>query len=364
MAETLRYPKLYKRLTSGNIQCLVISARDNELITEYGVDGGATQVSKYPYEGNTIKNGEEQAKSEAKSKFDRLIKYNGYRPSVDQIDTANFIKPMKAHKYEDHKHKLKWPLYVQPKLNGMRCLAFRDGDQILLTTGLGNDITTMDHIKQELLDLMEIGETWDGELYYHGMPLNQIMGIVKANKSMYPLEEREQIQYHVFDCILDKMFNQRADVILQAFIKPNLKYVCRVDTRFIYQKDEILHYGAYINSGYEGMMYRNNFGLYTGRRSYDILKRKDFKDDEFKILRGIEGAGKLEGCLASFECEAPNGQTFRAPMNGDHHYLEQLWVSEYMWLDKWLTVKYLELSEYGIPQIPKGIAIRDGVGRD
>lgn len=343
-----------------------ISVHEHELITQYGVENGTIQTSIYPYDANSLRTANQQAKSEAKSKYSRLIKYNGYRPGRDQVDTPSHIVPMKAHKYEDQKHKLKWPLYVQPKLNGMRCLAVRDAESITLTTGLGNDITTMDHIKQELLQVMEIGEVWDGELYCHGMPLNQIMGIVKANKSMYVLEERQQIQYHVFDkCLEGVPFNARFRSFLGiGLYSDRCKYVKLVQTEGIDKEDEVLFYKDFVKRGYEGMMYRNTDGLYAHKRSYDILKRKDFKDDEFKILRGIEGKGKLEGCLASFECETKDGKIFNVPMNGTHHYLEQLWCSEFMWVDKYLTVKYLELSEYGIPQIPKGIAIRDGIGHD
>lgn len=348
------------------MQCMDISVRNNEVITEYGIAGGATQVSIYPYEGNTLRTNNEQALSEAKSKFDRLIKYNGYRPSINQIDEPNYIKPMKAHKYEEFKHKLKWPLYVQPKLNGMRCLAVRDTDKVILTTGLGNDITTMDHIKNELMQIMEIGDTWDGELYCHGMPLNQILGIVKANKIMYNIETRQQIKYNVFDRINDEEFRNRAFFLTQDLTKfHSKKYIIPVFTQLVLYKELAINwYKDFIDLGYEGMMYRNADGLYVHKRSYDILKRKDFKDDEFKILRGLEGAGKLEGCLASFECQTKDGKTFNVPMNGTHQYLEELWCNETLWVDKYLTVKYLELSEYGIPQIPKGIAIRDGVGQD
>lgn len=343
-----------------------ISVHDNEVVTEYGIEDGAIQTAIYPYESNSLRSAEEQAEAEAKSKFARLVKYNGYRVDPDDIDTANFIKPMKAHKYSEQKHKLKWPLYVQPKLDGMRCLAFRQGDSIFLTSGLGNDITTMDHIKEELLKVMEVGETWDGELYCHGMPLPKILGIVKANKVMKPLEERQQIKYHVFDCITDEPFIDR---IMQTF-RANGNFIKKVDTYLINEEEEVFNYTAFIEQGYEGMMYRNVEGFYVGKRSYDILKRKDFKDNDFKIVGCTEGKGGLDGCLVSFECLVGYvdgfGVTFDAPLGKGwtHERMRELLIHPEMWRGKFAKVKYLCLSEDGIPQIPKTEAIRDAIGLD
>ena len=82
---------------------------------------------------------------------------------------------------------------------------------------------------------------------------------------------------------------------------------------------------------------------------------KDFHDDEFIIVGYTEGTGKLEGCLASFECETNQGHDFDAPMNGTHEYLRKLWEERDTYLGQTLTVRFLELSPDGIPQIPKGL---------
>ena len=62
------------------------------------------------------------------SEFDSLVtrqRDRGY--SEDGSDDHIPTKPMLANKYHERKHKIVWPCYAQPKLNGYRMLKEPDG---------------------------------------------------------------------------------------------------------------------------------------------------------------------------------------------------------------------------------------------
>ena len=50
----------------------------------------------------------------------KKIKSHGYWKDIADIDKSTFIEPMLANKFNDHKHKLKYPVMVDRKYNGMR----------------------------------------------------------------------------------------------------------------------------------------------------------------------------------------------------------------------------------------------------
>lgn len=364
------FPTIYKRVTNG-IQYLDIYTEGNSLITEHGLlHTSNTQTSRYPYEEinlgkSNYMTAEEHAESAAKSKFDKLIKYNGYSTDINNIDKVLYFKPMKAFDYIKQKKKLILPCYAQPKLNGMRCIATIVEGEVTLTTGLGNIITTMPHIIQAIKYSGLQNCILDGELYSHGMPLNDILGIVKANVNMYKDTTRESIEYHVFD-LIEEQFMESPFKLRHYFLNKvsfDDRYIKKVPTKICNDEAELdIVMSQWVGEGYEGAIYRNMNGVYENKRSYNILKRKDFKDDEFLIVEANEGSGALEGCVASFTCRTKDNLRFNCPMNGTREYLAELFSNRSLWEYKWLTVKYLELSKYGIPQIPKGLQIRDKRG--
>src|SRR3989304_5553014 len=81
------------------------------------------------------------------------------------------IKPMLAAPFEDHKHKLVYPVTVQPKFDGVRCLAFRKADGTIMLQSRGGDPYELPHIQNEISPWLGNGWILDGELYIHGTSL-------------------------------------------------------------------------------------------------------------------------------------------------------------------------------------------------
>jgi DNA ligase-1 len=115
-----------------------------------------------------------------------------------------------------------------------------------------------------------------------------------------------------------------------------------------------------VSEGYEGTMIRNPSMEYEiGKRSYSLLKLKDFVDAEYRIVDVIDGDGSDKG-LAIFILETDAGNRFNCRPEGTQSNRAELYLSRKELVGKFLTVRYQELSRDGIPIFPVGVSIRVG----
>jgi len=385
----MKLPKLYKLTSSKKIQEWEISTEGNNIIVIQGqVDGKKQRYEETIKKGKSIGRAnettpEQQAQAEAKSKWEH--KHNkDYHLTIEECNQKTKIAnkggylPMLAQSYKKHAERhLKYPCYVQPKLDGLRCIATKDNKGVQLWFRSGKEITTMGHVVDDLDLIMREGDIFDGELYVHGEDFNKFTGAIRANKNLNP-EITEKIKYHIYDIpriqglTEQDSFTKRFGMFMS---KLTLSSTIKVKTIKVNNfKEAIELYRVFIEDGYEGIMFRNIDMPYEQKRSYNLLKYKEFVDDEFIIVGAIEGKGILAGHVGSFICKiealrtlkdiggkeftiAVNAQV-KAKMKGKQEYLKHLWESPDEYLGKPLTIIYQNLSRDGIPRFPIGKCIR------
>ena len=118
------------------------------------------------------------------------------------------MKPLLAHIYEPHR--VTYPCYVQPKLNGIRALyqngRFQSRDEIPYGQSL------LAHLAAPLASCFGAEVILDGELYVHGWPLQRINAAVTPVRQ-HPTEDTLKVEYHVFDVVdFRKSFDQRTSI--------------------------------------------------------------------------------------------------------------------------------------------------------
>jgi len=268
---------------------------------------------------------------------------------------------MLAHKFSDHAHKITYPCHVQPKLDGIRCIAIKKGDEVTLWSRTRKRITSCPHIEDAIRTMWKGMDelTLDGELYNHSYK-NEFEKIVSAVRVEEPSENSKLVQYHIYDMVptVKLNFAQRSD-FLNKTIK-NDDFIKKVETVHALIEDGVRHFfDLYRNIGYEGVMVRNSHGLYVNKRSYDLQKVKEFDDAEFEIIGAEEGRGRLQGHVGAFVCKDSQGRQFSAKMSGDTSKLAEYFRNPSTYLGKMLTVQYQGLTgKEGIPRFPVGIRIR------
>ena len=376
MAST-NFKKLYKKTSTGAIQEWSISVKDNEIHTVYGQVGGKLQSTV-----DIIKAGknvgrsnettpEEQALSEAQSKWEKQIK-KGYvedpnRASQGDTDHEGGINPMLAHKFSEQGHKIQYPAYVQPKLDGHRCIAVIEDGKCTLWSRTRKPIKSVPHIVKELENVYKEGtHIVDGELYNHSYKAN-FEAITSLIRQEVPAANCTEVQFHVYDKAMPGGFADRIETLtneLHTYEKAvaPLQYIVPVQTLTADDEDELMTlFEGFLSMGYEGAMVRNVDGEYLNKRSYDLQKIKEFDDAEFEIIGVEEGRGKLMGHAAKFICKMPNGLEFRAKLKGDTTKLKEFFDDSSLWEGRIVTVKYQGITKYGVPRFPVAERLREDV---
>ena len=374
----MKFPKLYKQTTTGKVQEWEIWTEKNTIHELYGQQNGKKQ-----HRVDVVKEGKnigranettpiEQAEFEAQAKWTKK-RNKDYRENIEEIKTARKVStfggffPMLAHKYKQHKEKISFPCYVQPKLDGIRCISVCKDGEVSLWFRSGKPVKTMRHIQEALEKVMNNGEIWDGELYIHNNDFNKIGGSIRRDKHT-DFEAVKKVEYHIYDYPRikkgEKLLTEEDgyEDRRKAFESRSIDHpLIDVLTESINNEKEMLKkHAAYVTVGYEGIMLRNKRSPYVQKRSYDLLKYKEFEEDEFKIVGYEEGRGMLQNAVGSFICELPDGNTFKAKLKGKDvtELLKEYFKHPETFMGKELTVQYQGMSKDNVPRFPIGKIIR------
>jgi DNA ligase-1 len=335
---------LYKLDSKGKTRVWYARPIEDELHTTHGLEGGnlITDVTKC-----TAKNAgranylspEDQAIKECAALYEKKLNRDGYTETKGE--TLSYIQPMLARDYSKVSHQLDWakPTCGSTKLDGVRAIWIK-GKGFQSRKGTFYKVP---HLEEALKDIYQM---LDGELYIHGQPLNRIVAAVKKPNELTP-----EIEFRVFDIIDDGIYSNRFVKAQIAVALTKHPKVCLVKQTFIHNHDEMLtQFQQHVANGYEGIMIRQDGAYKQGQRSESLYKYKEFLEDEF-IIKGV----KADKCnQAIMECEG-----FDVRMKGTDGEREfQLQNPEYF-IGKQVTVRYFTMTEYGKPQFPIGITIRD-----
>jgi ATP-dependent DNA ligase len=370
------FAPLYSLNSNGSIQRWSISVEDNRIIKEYGQIGGKMQTaSDVVKEGKNIgKSNEttpkEQAIAEATAQWEKKLK-SGYSKTqkdakAGKVDTkfvTGGIEPMLAHKFRDHADKIKFPAFVQPKLDGIRCIAMIVDGVASLWSRTRKPITGVPHIIKDLeTKFPDANIIFDGELYNHSYK-NKFEEIVSFVRQEIPKEGHEVVQYHIYDIVdTTKTFKQRQEWLVtnRENIEHNTPVVLSLVHTHEVEDDDVLMYWftSWRLAGYEGAMVRNSKSMYEGKRSYGLQKIKEFDDAEFKITGIKSGRGRMADC-AIFTCTNASGDLFDCKMEGSLTVLKEILKNPRNVIGKMLTVRYQGLTNGNLPRFPIGVVVRD-----
>ena len=329
----------------------------------------------------------EQALLQAQAKFQKKLD-SGYALNEIDAQEKKFYEPMLAHNYKDRKSELKYPIYSQPKLDGIRCIVRKEGNDVVGRTRKGKVIECIPHVLKALNGFFKANPNaiLDGELYNHDLRdnFNKITSLVRKqipvksdrmtdnayNKKVKEYQERlveseQTIQYHVYDApyintsctektSFDLRFNQ-----LKSLLQSN-GYVILVETSEVFSEKNLDNlYGQYLEQEYEGQMVRKDQG-YENKRSTTLLKRKEFIDAEYRVVDINVGNGNRSGTAKHLVCYCPKTKTtFNSNIKGSFDYLKEIYDNRKHYVGQLATIKYFQLTPDGIPRFPYAIAFRD-----
>ena len=273
------------------------------------------------------------------------------------------IKPMLAHKVNENKIDFSEKVFIQPKLDGVRCIFTKDGAY----SRTGKQFHNLRHIELRLERFFEKNPfaVLDGELYNHALrdDFEQIISLVRKQKPTNEDRRNAQhlIQYHVYDTIAEGFnYESRLNWLLsQRELFNNI--IVPVETIEVhgYNGAKAMH-NDFLNKGYEGSILRLN-GHYEQKRSYNLQKFKDFHDTEATIIGYEAGKGKFTGLIGKFLMIDDNGIEFGCPIGKGYNYDDRRFILNNIhdYMGKRATFTYFERTKAGSYRHPLYKTIRD-----
>jgi len=386
------YPNLYVKKSSGKTQEWEVyitknSETDVYLHIKYGeIDGKKIERSNQITETKLNRSFYDEALKQAETKYNEKINKEGYTPDKDGVGDL-VVRPMLAYKYEPDKPNIKFPCYIEPKYDGNRAIIYRTSgadkqDKIMIESRSGTEINYFDHIREEIAMVLKgMPKTFylDGELFTHDLTFNVINGLCNKKPSTKKMtakkEESEKkafsymgkIKYYIFDCFntadIGLTTKDRKEILKKLIAEFNgkLKHVVLSQIETANNAAEVKQkHDEYVKRGYEGIILRTIDSVYElKKRSKNLLKYKEFMDEEFKIV-GFE-ADVDGGVVWICETNITPKSTFNVRPRGDTEYRAELYQNGKNYIGALLIVVFQEYTDdtHGIPRFPVGKDFRN-----
>lgn len=368
--------------------------------TETGVVGGKITIHSPTYtEAKNIGKINERSSFQtalilARKEYIKKLE-SGFKPK-EQIDDE-FIKyisddkyfPMTLSDYSNDKDNLVYPLYIQPKLDGTRCIVYLNTnpkkstlDNVIMYT---RQLHSYPRKYKLLINLYKIlvhfydtkNDTsvyLDGEIYEHGKTLEYITSKARTFTEI----NDNDLNFHMFDLFYPQRlcltFASRLFIIDMIFKYFNFDNIFKVKTILCEDEktsDDI--YKDFLKNKYEGAVYRNILSTYAtyldntkAPKSKKCLKRKQLMSNEFKIVDYTSGKkGNKKGSII-WICENNDKQRFKVTPKGiTDKESEKIFIEcetddgfEKKYKNRLLTVIYMPTYR-NIPKSAKSVGFRD-----
>jgi len=284
-------------------------------------------------------------------------------------------KPMLAYPVSDKPINYNEPVFIQPKLDGVRCVIQAEWPnpirmEVKAYSRTGKEWKNIEHILEQLHPFFRKFPDiiLDGELYNHDLRDNfeKIISLVRKTKPTDEdrVESAEMVQFHCYDIIDEELpFNQRIDFVTESLMLLG-DSIYTVDTfevgtlnnsaeeyaKFQHQQN--------LDDGYEGSILRTN-DIYKCGRSWNLRKFKDFHDAEANITGWVEGKGKRKGTIGKFTAIDVDENEFGMPVMGKFKDLQDNFEEMKTWVGEVATFTYFERTKAGSYRHPLFKCIRN-----
>ena len=275
-------------------------------------------------------------------------------------------KPMLAYPVSAKPIDYSKPVFIQPKLDGVRCLIQYDSGVVTAYSRTGKVWKNIDHITWNLYKFFDKhpNVVLDGELYNHDFrdDFEQIISMVRKTKPTDEarLESAENVQFHCYDIVNRKMKFSTRDLWITEYLSTSY-CVKHVPTRKVTSESgaKLVHQ-EHLKAGYEGSIVRLDTP-YQCKRSHSLRKFKDFSDAEANIVGYEEGKGKRTGTLGKFIMQDDDGNQFGCPPGKGHNYkdLALMLANIHEYMGQRATFTYFERTKAGSYRHPLYKCIRN-----
>ena len=275
-------------------------------------------------------------------------------------------KPMLAYPVNNKPIDYSKPVFMQPKLDGVRCVIQCDNSQVKAYSRTGKEWKNINHILVSLTPFFKKypDVILDGELYNHDFKddFESIISMVRKTKPTDEdiLKSAENVQFYCYDIIDEETLFEVRNSFISTQVESGrcIKHVPTISVSTESHAKE--YHQANLDAGFEGSILRTN-DVYQCKRSHSLRKFKDFHDAEATIVGFVEGKGKRKGTLGKFIMEDDDGIMFGCPPGKGYNYkdLKNLLFRAPHYIGATATFTFFEKTKAGSYRHPLFKCIRD-----
>jgi DNA ligase-1 len=355
---------LYKLDSKGKPRILNYWTEGALICQSSGLLGGALVENKKEAKPKNVGKAnetspEKQAVLEVESKIKEKMN-EGYCETIEECNASTLVLPMLAKDFKKIKS-IDWVnAWSQPKFDGQRMLAIKNGNVITLMSRGGKEILTLDHIKEVMISNNLADGIYDGEAYCKH--LGGFQEQMKAIKKVGP--NTTSIQYHIYDAVLPLPFEDRHNFLIEqveALKNDTLKSVITTKVDNKRQLDQM--HALNLQLGYEGTMVRISGKSYeVDSRSDQLLKYKDFQDVQLVIKDVVPQDSRPEQGQFIFEWLGAKGHfmgddVLGCGMKFSHEERVEFLLNKHNYIGQKVELRFFEYSNEGVPRFPVAISI-------
>jgi DNA ligase-1 len=236
-----------------------------------------------------------------------------------------------------------YPCCVQPKLDGVRAVWQRG----LFRSRNGLQF----HVPH--VNMPEVGEILDGELYVEGCSVTDIAGAVRNGDNAVA----GKLKFYMFDIVCEGSFEERYQKLCRLRNKLRRRGVELelVPTYKVKSEAELKRkFEEFLAEGYEGLIYRDGGAVYEGGYTDAVMKLKKKESAEYTIEDIEECKTKTVLTLLTSA-----GREFRCTAAGSKEICRGYVERRRELLGKPATVEYYQLTAAGVPMHGNVVAVRD-----
>jgi hypothetical protein len=249
-----------------------------------------------------------------------------------QVSTANAVWNGLVHEYpvmlcspfeEKLVNKIKFPAYVQLKMDGMRFNAIVKDGKCEFRSRNGKEIQLLGNLETDFIKMAAgFNMVFDGELLVNdkGVILDRQTGngiLNKANKGTISDLDAHKVRATVWDVIPFDAFASgickvdyatRLNGLERMIQKSSPAKVNLVQTDLVQTLDMAQSiFESYLADGLEGIILKSSDGIWEDKRSKSQIKFKGELECDLRIVGVQMGTGKYDGMLGAILCESADG---------------------------------------------------------
>jgi len=253
-------------------------------------------------------------------------------------------------------------VYVEPKLDGIRCLAIVENGEAKIFTRAGKLITNFDSTLGR--ELAQLGDgCYDGEIMSNDFTdlMRQVYRKQNVDVSDVYLGLFDYIPLQEWKSKQGKLSCKERFTILSERLRAHDLDYLRLVTRAVCKADYNLikeYHDKFVEVGYEGAMIKDVTAPYCFGRDWSVMKFKAFFDADVPITALLEGTGRHSGKLGSFVVDY-KGVEVRVGSGLTDDLREHIWSDKAAHIGRTIEVRYQEETPDGSLRFPTFVCFRN-----